>query len=97
MRTRLLAVSTLALAPALLAFDAPRPRPRPAGRAAGAPAAAPSAVPAREYRLEEPLPFDPAVRRGTLPNGMAYYIRRNGRPEERDPSACMFRRKAPTL
>src|SRR5688572_3037699 len=29
------------------------------------------------------LPFDPAVIRGTLPNGLQYFIRRNGRPEKR--------------
>jgi zinc protease len=30
-----------------------------------------------------PLPFDPAVTVGTLPNGMRYYIRENHRPEKR--------------
>src|SRR5688572_22475410 len=29
------------------------------------------------------IPFDPAVTMGTLPNGLRYYIRRNGRPEKR--------------
>lgn len=29
------------------------------------------------------LPTDPAVRIGTLPNGLRYYIRRNGKPEKR--------------
>jgi zinc protease len=29
------------------------------------------------------IPMDPAVRVGRLPNGMRYYIRRNGRPEKR--------------
>ena len=29
------------------------------------------------------IPFDAAVRRGTLPNGLSYYIRQNGRPENR--------------
>ena len=33
--------------------------------------------------LTQQLPVDPAVRMGTLPNGMRYYIRRNGRPEKR--------------
>lgn len=27
------------------------------------------------------IPFDPEVRQGTLPNGMRYYIRKNGKPE----------------
>ncbi len=30
-----------------------------------------------------PIPLDPAVRAGTLPNGLHYYIRHNGRPEHR--------------
>jgi zinc protease len=29
------------------------------------------------------IPLDPAVRRGRLPNGFTYYIRRNTRPEQR--------------
>jgi zinc protease len=29
------------------------------------------------------LPLDPAVRTGTLPNGLKYFIRRNARPEKR--------------
>jgi zinc protease len=31
----------------------------------------------------ERIPFDAAVTRGTLPNGLTYYIRKNGRPEKR--------------
>ena len=30
-----------------------------------------------------PLPFDPAVRRGTLSNGLAYYVKRNVEPRNR--------------
>ena len=33
--------------------------------------------------LSQKLPFDAAVTRGTLPNGLEYYIRRNTRPEKR--------------
>ena len=33
--------------------------------------------------LGEQLPVDPAVKVGTLPNGLRYYIRRNSRPEKR--------------
>src|SRR5258708_7621586 len=29
------------------------------------------------------LPLDAAIRTGTLPNGLKYFIRRNGRPEKR--------------
>src|SRR5687768_12227036 len=32
---------------------------------------------------DEPLPFDPAVTVGTLPNGLRYYIRQNAKPEKR--------------
>ena len=31
----------------------------------------------------QPLPLDAAVRTGTLPNGLSYFIRRNTRPEKR--------------
>jgi zinc protease len=53
---------------------------------AAAPQAAPVAAPApfaAPVRLEEALALDPAVRIGRLPNGMTYYIRKNGRPEKR--------------
>jgi zinc protease len=33
--------------------------------------------------LSAPLPLDPAVKSGTLPNGLKYLIRQNGRPEKR--------------
>jgi zinc protease len=33
--------------------------------------------------LSRPLPVDPAIRTGTLPNGLTYYIRRNNRPQRR--------------
>jgi zinc protease len=38
---------------------------------------------AAPIRLDEALPLDPAVRIGRLPNGITYYIRKNGRPEQR--------------
>jgi zinc protease len=44
---------------------------------AAAPAQATAAAPA------EKLPFDAAVTTGTLPNGLTYYIRKNGRPDNR--------------
>src|SRR5688572_14393886 len=43
--------------------------------------AAQSALPAAAR--DEPLPFDPAVTVGTLPNGLRYYIRENRKPEKR--------------
>jgi zinc protease len=45
--------------------------------------AAPPAASAAPVRLDDPLPFDPAVRTGRLPDGMTYFIRKNGRPENR--------------
>jgi zinc protease len=33
--------------------------------------------------VDQPLPVDPVVRTGQLPNGLKYYIRRNGRPANR--------------
>ena len=33
--------------------------------------------------LDTPLPRDPAVRVGKLSNGMTYYVRQNGKPEDR--------------
>ena len=58
--------------------------------AAGAAVVAPDAIraqapaaPAQTFAPGDKLPFDPAVRTGTLPNGLTYYIRRNTRPEKR--------------
>ncbi len=34
-------------------------------------------------KSSDPLPSDPAVRTGTLPNGLKYYIRKNAKPEHR--------------
>ena len=45
-------------------------------------AAAPAAPPPA-FAPADKLPFDPAVTTGTLPNGLRYYIRRNGKPEQR--------------
>lgn len=46
-------------------------------------AAQPASAPRDSFALTAPLPMDPAVRVGTLPNGIRYYIRRNARPEQR--------------
>ncbi len=42
------------------------------------PAAPPAAI-----ALQDTIPFDAAVLRGTLPNGLQYYVRRNPRPANR--------------
>ncbi len=49
---------------------------------APAQAGAPAAIPA-DLALDRPLPVDPAVRTGQLPNGLRYFIRQNGRPANR--------------
>lgn len=41
------------------------------------------ATPLAELALDRPLPVDPAVRTGRLPNGIRYFIRQNSRPEKR--------------
>jgi zinc protease len=41
------------------------------------------AAQAPAFQPSDKLPFDPAVVRGTLPNGLVYYIRKNTRPENR--------------
>ena len=38
---------------------------------------------AAQPALTDPLPFDPAVRQGTLENGLKYYVRANTEPEGR--------------
>ena len=62
---------------ALVSFAVPAFAPAGAQQAktATAPSAAPSA--------STPLPTDPKVKVGTLPNGMRYYIRVNHKPEKR--------------
>ena len=54
--------------------------------AAGSPAAsaqAPAPAAQAPLALTERIPFDSAVRTGTLPNGLRYFIRQNGRPANR--------------
>src|SRR3954454_3954907 len=38
---------------------------------------------AARQALQDTIPFDPAVRTGTLSNGLTYYVRKNGRPANR--------------
>ncbi len=71
-----LAAPVEAQAPARPARPTPKstaPAPRPA-----APAKGPAAL-----ALGAPLPVDPAVTIGTLPNGLTYYVRHNTRPAAR--------------
>ncbi len=73
-----LGVSPLATLPAAaqrVAAPATAPPAGPPSVAAPAPAPGPA--------LSDRVPFDEAVRRGTLPNGLAYFVRQNGRPASR--------------
>src|SRR5581483_8750026 len=54
-----------------------------AGAALLAHAGAGGQRPPTAINLQDKLPFDQAVRTGTLPNGLKYFIRRNGRPAQR--------------
>ena len=71
--TARLAASLVAFLVALAGAPGLRAQQAPAGGASTAPALSPSDV----------IPFDAAVTRGTLPNGLQYYIRQNSRPEKR--------------
>jgi len=51
-------------------------------KARKAPLARPAAPPV-PAGLQQPIPFDPAVKRGKLPNGLTYYIRKNEEPKAR--------------
>ncbi len=58
----------------------------PAGataQSAAAIAPATTAAARDSFNLASPLPVDPALRIGTLNNGIRYYIRHNGQPEQR--------------
>ena len=46
-------------------------------------AAASATAQAPAVSMTQPLPIDPKVVVGTLPNGLTYYIRKNSRPEKR--------------
>jgi len=37
-----------------------------------------------QYKLTDPLPTDPNVKIGKLPNGLTYYIRKNVKPEKKN-------------
>jgi len=43
----------------------------------------PAAPPAAAVNLQDTIPFDAAVRTGTLPNGTKFYVRQNSRPASR--------------
>ena len=60
------------------------PTPAPVPTATPTPTPEPTATPAPTVsRPDDPLPFDPTVVRGTLGNGLSYYIRHNEEPRGR--------------
>ncbi len=61
----------------------PTPTPTPTPESTPTPAPMPTAPVEPEIEVEEPLDFDPLVVRGTLPNGLSYYIRHNEEPRGR--------------
>src|ERR1051326_6681163 len=56
-----------------------------AARQAAAPPAQAQAQPQAQPQLAvgDKIPFDPAVRTGTLANGLTYFVRKNARPANR--------------
>ena len=71
--------------PAATATPAPTATPSPEPTATPAPTATPTPEPTATATPEptEALDFDPAVVRGTLSNGLSYYIRHNEEPRSR--------------
>jgi zinc protease len=47
------------------------------------PGSAQAPQPAPAFNAQDVIPFDGAVRRGALPNGLTYFVRSNPRPEKR--------------
>jgi zinc protease len=47
------------------------------------PAGAQAPAAQQTFNLQDTIPFNPAVRTGTLPNGLKFFIRQNARPEKR--------------
>jgi len=45
--------------------------------------ALPLALSAQDFKGNEPIPFDPTVKTGKLENGLTYYIKKNGKPENK--------------
>ena len=67
--------------PTATATPAPTPTPSPGPTAAATPEPTATAEPATDP--DAPLAFDPSVVRGTLTNGLSYYIRHNEEPRNR--------------
>src|SRR5256885_16183200 len=81
----LLRAAALVLVVACAGRTAAPPAPAPAQRMAEAAtaAAAPHAADPGDRGATGPMPVDPAVRLGTLANGLRYYVRAHHKPERR--------------
>src|SRR6266852_6929725 len=55
----------------------------PATSSPGSPGRETSAASVASYGLSQQMPVDPEVLIGTLPNGLRYYVRANGKPAHR--------------
>ena len=73
------AIATLEPTPTASATATPEPIATPQPTATPVPTATPTPAP----QPDAPLAFDPKVIRGTLSNGLSYYIRRNEEPQGR--------------
>jgi zinc protease len=85
-----LAAALAAAVPSVLPAQAPAKTPAPAAPPAAAtpapgaqPALPPMSPPAETAPLSAPVPVDPRITVGTLPNGLRYYIRHNTKPQGR--------------
>ncbi len=66
-----------------IATPEPTPTPTPSLQPTATPTPTPTPQPTATPEPEEPLAFDPLVVRGTLSNGIRYYIRHNEEPRDR--------------
>ena len=69
----------------------PTPTPEPEPTPTPTPAPEPIVPEEEEEETSEDLPFDPLVVRGTLSNGLTYYIRHNEEPQDRAQIALAVR------
>ena len=72
--------------PTATATSTPIPTPEPTATpisATATPTPEPTATATPELKVDGPLAFDPSVVRGTLSNGLSYYIRHNEEPRDR--------------
>ncbi len=75
------AAPTPVSSPEATATESPEPTATPTPVSIPAPELMETATP--EPEVDEPLAFDPSVVRGTLSNGLSYYIRHNEEPRDR--------------